>query len=211
MQSAPMEAAPAISGSLEYTAPDRAVIRMDQTAVLADFDAVVAEYWPRVYRFALASLRDRTAAETIAQDCFLRAWKARDRFRGESSLNTWLLQIAVNLIRDQLRSRRLQFWKRSSQSVDASTELLIDRRSSPEMSAAAREQLASVWSATSHLPDRQRTVFLLRFVEDMDLLEIAATMGLSEGAVKTHLFRAVRTVRERAGITLANSAKEQKQ
>jgi RNA polymerase sigma-70 factor (ECF subfamily) len=210
MQSAPMEAAPAISESLEYTAPDRAVIRMGQTAELADFDAVVAEYWPRVYRFALASLRDRTAAETIAQDCFLRAWKARDKFRGESSLNTWLLQIAVNLIRDQVRSRRLQFWKRNSQSVDGTTALMADRRSSPEMSVAARQQLASVWSATAHLPEQQRTVFLLRFVEDMDLLDIAATMGLSEGAVKAHLFRAVRTVRERAGVTLANSTKEQK-
>jgi RNA polymerase sigma-70 factor (ECF subfamily) len=210
MQSAPMEAPPVISGSLEYTASDRAASRMEQTEVLTDFDAVVAEYWPRVYRFALASLRDRTAAETVAQDCFLRAWKARDRFRGDSSLSTWLLQIAVNIIRDQLRSRRLQFWKRSSQSVDAAAELVADRRSSPEMSAAARQQLASVWSATSHLPDQQRTVFLLRFVEDMDLLEIAATMGLSEGAVKAHLFRAVRTVRERAGVTL-NSVKEQKQ
>jgi RNA polymerase sigma-70 factor (ECF subfamily) len=208
MQSAPMEATPAAPNALEYTAPDRPVNRMERTAGLADFDAVVAEHWPRVYRFALASLRDRTTAETIAQDCFLRAWKARDKFRGDSSLSTWLLQIAVNLIRDHLRSRRLQFWKRSSQSMDASAELLVDRRTSPEMSAAARQQLAAVWSATAHLPEQQRTVFLLRFVEDMDLLEIAATMGLNEGTVKAHLFRAVRTVRERAAGTSATSAKE---
>lgn len=182
------------------TAAGWAVTRMDPTSELADFDAVVAEYWPRIYRFALASLRDRTAAETIAQDCFLRAWKAHDKFRGDSSLNTWLMQIAVNLIRDHLRNARLQFWKRSSQTVDAAAELLADRRTSPEMSASARQQLAAVWSATAHLPEQQRTVFLLRFVEDMDLLEIAAAMGLSEGTVKAHLFRAVRTVRERANV-----------
>jgi RNA polymerase sigma-70 factor (ECF subfamily) len=204
MQSARIEAATPVLDPAPRRAAEAALI-MERTSGLADFDGVVSEYWPRVYRFALASLRDKSAAETIAQDCFLRAWKARDRFRGESSLNTWLMQIAVNLIRDQLRSRRLQFWKRTSQTVDAAAELLADKRTSPEMSASARQQLAAVWSATSHLPDQQRTVFVLRFVEDMDLLEIAATMGLSEGTVKAHLFRAVRTVRERAGIAAAVS------
>lgn len=173
---------------------------MPGTTGLADFDAIVVEYWPRIYRFGLASLRDWSAAESLTQDCFLRAWKARNRFRGDASPGTWLMQIAVNLIRDHTRNRRLQFWKRTSHSVDAAAELLQDKRTSPEMSAAARQQLAAVWSATALLPERQRTVFLLRFVEDMDLLEIAAATRLSEGTVKVHLFRAVKTVRERAGI-----------
>jgi len=63
----------------------------DSVRELADFDAVVRLYWPRVFRFALASLRDRDAAQTVAQDCFLKAYRGRDRFRGESSLLTWLL------------------------------------------------------------------------------------------------------------------------
>src|SRR5436309_3265103 len=77
-----------------------------------DFDAVVHLYWPRVFRFALASLRDRDAAEALTQDCFLHAYKAWERFRGESSIQTWLMRIAVNLVRDAGRNRRLQFWKR---------------------------------------------------------------------------------------------------
>ena len=183
---------------------------VEKVSELTDFDSVVAAHWGRIYRFALASLRDRSAAETLAQDCFMRAWKGRSRFRGESSLSTWLMQIAVNLIRDHLRNRRLQFWRRTSgASVDGATaELLADTRSSPEMSASARQQLAAVWSATAELPERQRSVFLLRFVEEMDLLEIASTMGISEGTVKVHLFRAVKAVRERAGMnTLADKAK----
>src|SRR5689334_6023693 len=86
-----------------------------------DFEAVVREYWPRILRFALASLRDRDGAETVAQDCFVRAYKSRDSFRGECSLQTWLMQIAVNLVRDRARSRRLQFWKRAVE-MDAASQ-----------------------------------------------------------------------------------------
>jgi RNA polymerase sigma-70 factor (ECF subfamily) len=62
-----------------------------------------------------------------------------------------------------------------------------------------KQQVQAVWDATATLSERQRTVFLLRFVEDMDLLEIAAATGLKEGTVKVHLFRALQAVRERVG------------
>ena len=161
---------------------------------LADFDAVVRVWWPRVFRYALASLRDRDAAESVAQDCFFKAYRARGRFRGDSSLQSWLMQIAVNLVRDRVRSRRWQFWKRCDAEVDPKT---ADGRRSPEAEALARQQVEAVWKAARHLPERQRTVFLLRFVEEMDLLEIAAVLGMKEGTVKAHLFRAVQAVRER--------------
>src|SRR3979409_1731242 len=79
-----------------------------------DFDDVVRVYRPRIFRFALASLRDRDAAESLTQDCLLKAFTAWDRFRGESSVQTCLLQIAINLVRDAGRNRRLQFWKRAA-------------------------------------------------------------------------------------------------
>ena len=164
--------------------------------LLTDFDAVVRVWWPRVYRFALASLRDRDAAGNVAQDCFLKAYRGRLRFRGDASLQTWLMQIAVNLIRDQMRSRRLQFWKRFDSDIDVD---LADPCRSPEAQASARQQLEAVWSAARALSERQRMVFLLRFVEEMELSEIAAATGMNENTVKTHLFRALQTVRERLG------------
>jgi RNA polymerase sigma-70 factor (ECF subfamily) len=169
---------------------------------LQDFDTVVRLHWPRVFRFALASLRDRDAAETLAQDCFLRAYNARDRFRGEASVTTWLMQIAVNLVRDYARNRRLQFWKRTRSScldVDAVSQGILDPQISAEARALAREQVRAVWDASECLPEKQRTVFLLRFVEDMELLEIAAATGMKEGTVKTHLFRALQAVRAQIG------------
>ena len=176
--------------------------RESPIAELENFDAVVEAYRPRVFRFVLASLRDRDAAETVTQDCFWKAYRSRSRFRGDSSVNTWLMHIAVNLVRDFARNRRLQFWKRTmSASVDARTvsDWLPDRDSTPETKAVIREQVEAIWKATGRLSQRQRTVFLLRFVEDMDLLEIAAATGLTEGSVKVHLFRALSSIRKQIG------------
>jgi RNA polymerase sigma-70 factor (ECF subfamily) len=169
---------------------------------MQDFDAVVRLYWPRIFRFTLASARDRDVAETLTQDCFLRAYRGRDRFRGDSSLQTWLMQIAINLVRDFSRSRRLQFWKGArSSALDPETarDWRPDGDLSPESRVLVREQVAAVWRASAKLSERQRTVFLLRFVEELTLFEIAAATGMKIGTVKAHLFRALQTVREQLG------------
>jgi RNA polymerase sigma-70 factor (ECF subfamily) len=167
---------------------------------LADFDAVANACRPAIFRFVLAMLRDRDAAETITQECLFKAYQARADFRGEGSVRSWLMRIAVNMVRNDLRNARLKFWRRTQrQGVDATfaADWLSDGKSSPEDLAEARQRVSEVWAAASELPDRQRTVFLLRFGEDMDLLEIAAATGMSLGTVKTHLFRAVNSLRQK--------------
>jgi RNA polymerase sigma-70 factor (ECF subfamily) len=191
---------PATSRAIAVSMEDQATPIVDLGA--ADFDAVVRLYWPRIFRFALASLRDRDAAQTIAQDCFLKAYRGRERFRGESSLLTWLMQIAVNLVRDNARNRRLQFWRRAPSSpvdTEMTRNWIPDAGIDPEQRVLVMEQVDAVWTATARLPTRQRTVFLLRYVEEMELLEIAAVTGLKEGAVKIHLYRALRSVRAQVG------------
>lgn len=181
------------------TAAETPAMAEERRAPLDDFDALVALYWPGVFRFALASLRDPDRAATLAQDCFMRAWRGRDRFRGDASVRTWLMQIAVNLVRDAARSRKLQFWRSARDKAgdfDAVAATVADGRESPEAAVVAREQVRRVWKAVEDLPERQRTVFLLRFTEEMELMEIAAVTGMAEGTVKVHLFRALRTVRE---------------
>jgi RNA polymerase sigma-70 factor (ECF subfamily) len=184
-----MEPSATASAIMEHAAPE-----------IADFDSVVQLYWPRVFRFAVASLRDRDAAEALTQDCFLHACKAWKGFRGEASIQTWLMRIAVNLVRDASRNRRLQFWKRLRASDSEEIGRAVsDGRLSPEQEALLREQVAGIWKATAGLPERQKTVFLLRFAQDMTLLEIASATGLSENAVKVHLYRALRAVRMQMG------------
>ena len=168
-----------------------------------DFERMVELYRPRIFRFALASLADRDAAETVSQDCFLRAHGAYASFRGDCSLQTWLMGIAVNLIRDQLRNRRLQFWKKTRSAPMPAERVSLNRsqqaNDSPESLALLKQQVEAVWPAAELLSARQRTVFLLRFVEDMDILEIAASTGMKEGTVKKHLFRALQSLRLKMG------------
>jgi len=169
---------------------------------IEDFDAVVAMYRPRIFRFALASLRDRDAAETVTQDCFFKAYQARGKFRGTSSVYTWLMQIAVNLVRDVSRSRRFLFWKRALASaidVADASDWIPSRDISPEQLVAAREQVEAIWRVMANLSERQRTVFLLHFMEEMDAAEIEAATGITRAAVKVHLFRAVHAIREKLG------------
>jgi RNA polymerase sigma-70 factor (ECF subfamily) len=175
---------------------------LEGAAEVADFDAVVRQYRPRIFRFALASLRDRDAAETVTQDCFLRAHAAWEQFRGDSSVQTWLMQIAVNLIRDTGRNRRFQFWRRAftgAMDLGTASDWLRDSGASPEQQLAARQRVNEVWSVVGKLSERQRTVFLLTFMEEMSPAEIEAATGITRAAIKVHLFRAVHTIRERLG------------
>jgi RNA polymerase sigma-70 factor, ECF subfamily len=178
--------------------PAIAVTLASPVEELQDFDRVVQLYRPAVFRYILASLRDRDDAESLTQDCFLKAFRYRDQFRGDASVKTWLMQIAANLVRDLTRNRRFQFWKRARTNAACPQDLthFASGDASPEAKAVVREQLHAVWTATARLPLRQREVFLLRFVEDMDLLEIAEVLGMKEGTVKSHLFRALHAVRE---------------
>jgi RNA polymerase sigma-70 factor (ECF subfamily) len=173
-----------------------------RSAGIDDFEAVVQAHRPRIFRFMLASLRDREAAENLTQDCFVRAYKARAQFRGDAGAATWLMQIAANLVRDHEGSGRLKFWRRTLRSDVNLTDVsdwIPDQQRSPEAIAAAKEQVRAIWNAAASLSERQRTVFLLRFVEDMDLLEIAKVTGMKEGTVKAHLFRALQAVRAGLG------------
>ena len=164
-----------------------------------DFERLVEHHRPRVLRFLFASVRDLDLAETLTQDCFWNAYRSRVRFRGDCSVETWLLRIAVNLVRNHVGTRRFQFWKRAQRVDGKEIHDWPDRSISPEERAAVQEQVQAVWEATKLLSEKQRTVFLLRFVEDMDIPEIAHSAGLSSNAVNVHLFRAVRRIRDRLG------------
>jgi RNA polymerase sigma-70 factor (ECF subfamily) len=167
-----------------------------------EFSSVVASHRPQIFRFLLASTRDVDLAETLTQECFLKAHRNWSNFRGDSSAMTWLMRIAINLQKDHWRNRRMQFWRQTrtnSVDLDEASEWLPSGESSQEQKLLARERVAQVWSAVEGLSERQRTVFLLRYVEELELAEIARTTGLSEGTVKAHLSRALGRVRSELG------------
>lgn len=167
-------------------------------AQLDDMDSLVATYEQRIFRFHLMSVRDRDLAHTLTQDTFTRAWSARASFRGDCAISTWLMRIALNLIRDHTRTDRFRFWKRVSETaVDVSdvSEHIPLRETSPEAALIAREQVALVWDSVARLSDRQRNIFMLRFVEELELAEIAEITAMPISTVKTHLYRALAALR----------------
>lgn len=173
-----------------------------QEIAAQEFSTVVTTHRPQIFRFLLASTRDVDLAETLTQECFLKAYRNWESFRGESSAMTWLMRIAINLQKDQWRSRRLQFWRQTrtkSVDLDEISEWLPSGDSSAEQRLLAKERVGQVWKAVESLSGRQRTVFLLRYVEEQELSEIASATGLSEGTVKAHLSRAVAKVRAELG------------
>src|ERR1700687_1056378 len=109
-----------------------------------EFESIVTSHRPQIFRFLLASTRDVDLAETLTQDCFLKAHRNWASFRGESSAMTWLMRIAINLQKDHWRNRRLQFWRlarTSSVDADEAGEWLPSTESSPEQQLLAREKV----------------------------------------------------------------------
>jgi RNA polymerase sigma-70 factor, ECF subfamily len=172
---------------------------------LDDIDALVRVYKPKVFRFVALSISDRDAAGSITQDCLLKAHLTRNQFRGDCSVATWLMRIAFNLIRDHTKSQKFRFWKSAAASaIDASdvSQYLASGERSAEAQLIARERVQMVYKALQELSGKQRSIFLMRFVEEMDLSEIAAITGMTVPTVKTHLYRAVGAIRARLGAAL---------
>jgi RNA polymerase sigma-70 factor (ECF subfamily) len=180
---------------------------------LESIDILYERYGQRIFRFVLASIRDRDVAETLTQDTFIRAWSARDQFRGDCAPATWLTRIALNLVRDHTRTNRFRFWRNVANTAVDATEFasfLPDTTSSAEDALIAKQQVALLWHSVEALSERQRTVFLLRFVEDMDLAEIADMTSMPISTVKTHLYRGLAIVREHQKNSAKPSGKETK-
>jgi RNA polymerase sigma-70 factor (ECF subfamily) len=157
-------------------------------------------YHGRIFRYILFATRDEDVAESLTQDCFLRAHAAQASFRGDCAMATWLMRIAVNLVRDHQRSMKLRFWRRAPM-LDAAemSDRLPDRSRSTEHRLIVEERVASVWRAVETLSERQRSIFLLRFVEELELPEISEAMQLNLNTVKSHLYRALNAVKQQVG------------
>ena len=137
-------------------------------------------YGNAVLRLCTLYLGDRHLAEDAFQETFLKAWKKRDSFRGESSIKTWLMHIAVNTCRDMLRSGWFRTMRRSQP-----VETLLSLSSGGDL-----QEETAVRDAVLHLPGIYREVILLHYDQGMNTREIAASLGLSPNSVSTRLRRA---------------------
>lgn len=181
---------------LPETPRTRAITELD------DIDVLVRNYRGRILRFVTYSTGDPDLAETITQDCLLKAYNARESFRGDSNLNTWLTSIALNLVRDHQRTLKFKFWRQARATAIDVTDVqsyIAGTHSSPEAQLIAKEKVASLSTVLETLSLNQRTIFLMKFSDEMELSDISRAMDMPVNTVKTHLHRALKAVRSQLG------------
>jgi RNA polymerase sigma-70 factor (ECF subfamily) len=158
---------------------------------------LVERHHKRVYRIALGYLRNPEDALDVVQETFVKAFEHAARWDKASEVAPWISRIAVNQSIDRYRRN-----KRRRQSFSPLEEgdhygALATGTVSPERRALSGQIGDKIARALAHLPETQRAVFVLRHYEDMSLEEIASTLGLALGTVKSSLHRAVHRLRER--------------
>lgn len=172
---------------------------------LDDIDELARTHRARLLRFVTFATGDPDLAETVAQDTLLRAYNGRANFRGECSVSTWLSGIALNLLRDHQRTGKFKFWKKvkaSSIDVQEMASYIPSGVSSPEAQLLAKEKVKYLNEIIETLSPKQRTVFLLRFLEELPVADISEVLGMPLATVRTHLHRALNVVRARLGADL---------
>jgi len=183
----------------------RSIRRTETIGELDDIDGLVRNYRAKLLRFVIYSTGDLDLAESIAQDTLLKAYLNRDKFRGDCSVKTWLTGIAINLTRDHMRSAKFKFWKQaSSQAMDVHelASFLPAQGSDPERQVLAKENVKQLSQAIETLSHKQRTVFLMKFLEEIPVNEISQVLNIPVNTVRTHLHRALHSVRSKMGASL---------
>lgn len=165
--------------------------KLQQTTDAA-FEQIMREYGTRVLRLVTFLVKDRSLAEDITQDVFVKVYRHLPRFRQESSVHTWLYRIAVNECKCYLRSWSFRHilprsWIR--QDGELSTESLV-------LDQAERDQLVA---EVLQLPPLYRQVIALHYYADLSIGEVADVLGVTEGTVRTRLHRARQQLRKRMG------------
>jgi RNA polymerase sigma-70 factor (ECF subfamily) len=153
----------------------------------------VESHQEQVFRVALAMTGNRAEAEDVAQDAFLRAYRARLTFRGDSSIGTWLYRITLNVCldrfaRDHGRGRTFRSWGREEQDSGVAS---LQSEDDPERSTESSLVSIDIHRALKALTPRERAVFVLRHFEDLPLKDVASTLSIRVGTVKSLLYRAM--------------------
>lgn len=173
------------------------------------FSRLVEKYQKPVFSVCYRMLGTPTAAEDAAQEAFIRAFQALDRYDPERSFATWLLSIASNYSIDQIRKRKVTILSMDNEKYGWMVP--PDPGPSPERAALEKEKQALVQSLLAELSEMDRAAVILQFWHDYSYEEIAETLELSVSAVKSRLFRARRLLAEswqEMGQTSAQNANQ---
>ncbi len=186
--------------------PERPASEPDDDALMAAtaggdaaaFRLLVERWSKRVEAFLGRVLAQRTDAEELTQETFVRVYRAAPRYAGEGRFAAWLFRIAGNLARGELRRRRVRGWFLGTPAVDDDAVLAsipAPSHFSPDGPLQDAETRIALARALARLPERQRLAVLLRHYEGFSVRDVAATLGTSEHAAESLLARGTATLR----------------
>ncbi len=167
----------------------------------ASFEVLLRRYRTPLVNFLYRMVREQTTAEDLAQEVFLRVYRARKQYAPNAKFTTWLFRIATNLALNAVRDGR---YRQMEVSLDQSGERgedeqpamdLPDREANVEQRLLARDRTTLIRRAILALPEKQRAAVLLHKYQELDYGEIARILDCSESALKSLLFRAYETLR----------------
>ena len=174
-------------------ASDLALVKRVQQGDRSAFDLLVIKYQHKILKLIMRYVRDPSEALDVAQEAFMKAYRAAPSFRGDSAFYTWLYRIAINTAKNHLVAlgRRPTHFNLDTQDPEQA-EALADLRDldTPDGIAQSDEIRDTVNKAIRDLPEELRTAILLREIEGMSYEEIAQTMECPVGTVRSRIFRA---------------------
>ncbi len=175
-------------------ASDLGLVRRVQRGERGAYDLLVLKYQHKVVKLVMRYLRDPADAEDVAQEAFIKAYRALPQFRGDSAFYTWLYRIAINTAKNALaaRDRNPVTYDLDLQGNDESADIVARLKDpeTPEGLALTEEIRTTVNAAIEELPEDLRTAIVLRELEGMSYEEIAASMECPVGTVRSRIFRA---------------------
>jgi RNA polymerase sigma-70 factor, ECF subfamily len=162
----------------------------------AGYEALAQAHYARLRRLCVILLGDVAEAEEVVQDVFVKAWQI-SAAGAPNDWAAWLTRVALNACHDRRRAGWWRRFRRFSEWIE-NVPLHVEEPSPADV-AFGEETRQRLWRAFRALSARQREVFVLRFIEELPTAQVAATLGLGEGSVKRHLFRAIRRLRVALG------------
>ncbi len=199
-----------LSTSFQPNIAEQVLIQRVQNGEIEVFYELVRPYERGVFLAALSLVKNEADAEEVAQEAMLKAFKGLARFRGEAKFSTWLIQIAINEAKMKLRRDRRHLYESLEEGLrgddgDYMPKDYADWREIPSEALEQKELRVALTKALKSLPEKYRSVLVLRDVQQLSIAETSQALGISAANVKTRLSRARLQMRDALAPGLTGS------
>jgi RNA polymerase sigma-70 factor (ECF subfamily) len=188
--------------SLKHQDPDVQLMLRFKNGDERGFRQLFSKYQARMINFCFRFCSDRELAEDLAQEVFLRVYRAARQYQPKARFSTWIYRIAVNVCLNETRKLKKQYLQQSldrpvtNEQNNRLPEYPDETRLTAEEMMVAGQRDEKIKNALQHLPEQQRIAVLLRIYDEFSYNEIAGQMSISEGKVKTLIFRGRQQLKE---------------